>query len=191
MNATISILIPFLASVLLSGEPDQESLRMKTPPRAGAPLQLVGTVFSDTSLAVLLVNVSGREVTRVVMGVVLEDQASVVPSVTRTGIPCHATVPPDGFVVLKEVNVGFDEAATYFRSKGIKQKGAVIGITDVRFADGSEWSYPLAEKGYFDEQRDQALAERVKALQEKQFEDEDPSWAFSGSKHKGKVSTCR
>jgi uncharacterized pyridoxal phosphate-containing UPF0001 family protein len=61
----------------------------------------------------------------------------------------------------------------------------------VRFADGSEWSYPLAANGHFEEKRDQAVADKVRALREKHFPEKDISWAFPGPGQEGKVSTCR
>jgi hypothetical protein len=61
----------------------------------------------------------------------------------------------------------------------------------VPFADGSEWSYPLAANGDFEEKGDQAVADKVRALREKHFPATDISWAFPGSGQEGKVSTCR
>jgi hypothetical protein len=191
MNAIFKTVTLFAISLLVPAAAAQkDSLSMKIISQAGAPLQVAGTNFGDTSLTVLLVNVSGREVRQATMGVVLEDEASVVPPATRTGRPCSATVPPDGFLVVREGNVGFDKAASYFGGKGITKKGAVIGMTHVRFADGSEWTYPLEANGHFDEQVDQAIQERVQSLAKKQFPDKDMSWAFLGPGHKGKVSTC-
>jgi len=148
-------------------------------------------MFNETMLTVLLVNVSDRTVEQTTMGVVLGDRASVVPPVTRTGTACIATVPPDGFLVVKEVHVGFDKGASYFREKDIIEKKATIGLTHVRFADGSEWTYPLDTKGHFDEKVDQAIKDKVQALRQKLFPEKYISWAFPGPGLEGKVSTCR
>jgi hypothetical protein len=148
-------------------------------------------MFSDTMLTVLLVNVSGRPVEEATMGVVLGDRTSPASTVTRTGNACRATVPPDGFLVVKEAHVGFDTADSYFREKGIIERTATIGLIHVRFAGGTEWTYPLEAKGRFDEQLDPALKDRVQALRQKHFPDKDMSWAFPDPGQEGKVNTCR
>ena len=192
MNAILRPVMLFAVSLLVSVAAGQEEyMGLKTTSQAGAPLQVAGAMFSDTALTVLLVNVSGRAVEQVTMGVVLSDGASVVSSVTRTGIACRATVPPDGFLVVKEANAGFDKAASYFREKAITRKEAALGLTHVRFADGSEWAYALEANGHFGEEADQAIKDKVHALTQKQFPDKDMSWAFPGQGHEGKVSTCR
>ena len=164
---------------------------MATPPRADAPLQIVGALFNDTTLTVLLANVSGRTVEQTTMGLVLGDGASVVQPVTRIGSACIATVPPDGLLVVTAAHNGFDKADSYFREKGIVEKQATIGLTRVRFSDGSEWTYPLEANGRFDEKTDQAVADKAHALKEKHFPEKDMSWAFPGPGQEGKVSTCR
>jgi hypothetical protein len=180
----LSVLVPPVAA-------QKESMSMSTPPRADAPLQIVRTLFSDTRLTVLLANVSGRTVEQTTMGLVLGDGASVVQPVTRIGSACIATVPPDGLLVVTAAHNGFDKADSYFRAKGIIEKQATIGLTRVRFADGTEWTYPLEANGRFDEKTDQAVADKAHALKEKHFPEKDMSWAFPGSGQEGKVSTCR
>ena len=139
----------------------------------------------------LLANVSCRTVEQTTMGLVLGDGASVVQPVTRIGSACVATVPPDGFFVVNEAHVGFDTADSYFHEKGIIERTATIGLTHVRFADGTEWTYPLEAKGRFDEQLDPALKNRVQALKQKHVPDKDMLWAFPGPGQDGKVNTCR
>jgi ATP sulfurylase len=62
------------------------------------------------------------------------------------------------------------------------------GVTQVRFADGSEWTYPLESKGRFEKQEDEKIAQKVHALKEQ--------WkvnvgaVFSPDEYKN-VSTCR
>ncbi|MBP2672740.1 MAG: hypothetical protein H6Q85_2806, partial [candidate division NC10 bacterium] len=99
----LSVLVPAAAG-------QTGSMGLITPPRADAPLQIVASMFNDTTLTVLLVNVSGRPVEEATMGVVLGDRSSPASTVTRTGNACRATVPPDGFLVVKEAHVGFDTA---------------------------------------------------------------------------------
>lgn len=164
---------------------------LSTPPRADAPLQIAGAVFGDTALTVLLVNVSGRQVEEATMGLVLGDGNLAAPTVTRTGSPCVATIPPDGFLVVNQAHAGFDKAASYFGEKGIANRTATIGLVQVRFADGSEWSYPLEAKGRFDEKKDHAVTDKAHALVEKHFPDKDMSWAFPGPGQDGKFATCR
>ena len=180
----VSVLVPAAAG-------QTGSMRLITPPRADAPLQIVDSMFNDTTLTVLLVNVSGRPVEEAAMGVVLGDRASPAATVTRTGNACRATVPPDGFLVVTEAHVGFDTADSYFREKGVTKRTATIGLTHVRFAGGTEWNYPLEAKGRFEEQLDPALKDRVQALKQKYFPDKDMSWAFPGPGQEGKVNTCR
>ena len=180
----VSVLVPAAAG-------QTGSMRLITPPRADAPLQIVDSMFNDTTLTVLLVNVSGHPVEEATMGVVLADGASPAATVARTGNACRATVPPDGFLVVKEAHVGFDTADAYFREKGVIQRTATIGVVHARFAGGIEWTYPLEAKGRFDEQLDPALMDRVQALRQKYFPDKDMSWAFPGPVQDGKVSTCR
>ena len=166
-------------------------MSLATPPHAAAPLQIAGAMFNDTMLTVLLVNVSGRTVEETTTGLVLGDGASVVPPVIRLGRPCMAVVPPGEFLVVTAAHNGFDMAASYFRDKQIIDKAVTIGLTRVRFADGSEWAYPLEANGRFDETRDQSVDDKVRALTQKRFPEKDMSWAFAGSGREGTVSTCR
>jgi hypothetical protein len=128
--------------------------------------------------------------TSVTMGVVMEDTSSQVQLGTRVGNACSTPVPADGFLVITEGNAGYDAAASYFSSNGIKQKGVTVGVTQVRFADGSEWNYPLEAKGRFEEQPDEKLNQKIRDLTEKQFPDKDmPLISPAGAK--GKFSTCQ
>ena len=186
--------IAFVAVVLCASgiAAQQGSLSMGTPPNADAPLQIVGTVFSDKTLTLLLANTSGRTIEQAAFGVVLGDQASKVTPVVRTGRLCIATVPPDGLLVVTAVHTGFDTAGSYYQEKGIVEKDATVGLTHVRFADGGEWSYPLAVKGRFEEKKDQSVTDRAHAVKQKYFPDRDVSWAFSdGSSTDKKVVTCQ
>jgi hypothetical protein len=180
----LSVLVP-------SAGAQNGSMSMGTPPRADAPLQIVSTLFTDTTLTVLLANVSGRTVEQATMGLVLGDGASVVKPVTRIGRACIATVPPDGLLVVTAAHNGFDKADSYFREKGIVEKEATIGLVRVRFADGSEWTYALEANGRFDERRDQTVADKARALKEKHLPDKDMSRAFPGAGQEGKFATCR
>jgi hypothetical protein len=182
----ITLLIPTVVTA------QEELFSLKTLHRqTGAPLQVAGAMFNDTSLKVLLLNVSGREITQVTMGVVMEDRSSQVQLGTRVGNACSTSVPPDGFLVVTEGNAGYDAVATYLSGKGIKQKGVVVGVTHVRFAGGSEWNCPLEAKGRFEEQRDEKLDQKIRDLTEKQVPDKDMSWAFPAAGAKGKFSTCQ
>ena len=167
------------------------SMSLATPPQAAAPLQIAGAFFNETMLTVLLVNVSGRTVEQTTLGLVLGDQASVVPPVTRTGNACIATVSPDGFLIVGAKHSGFDKAASYFIEKGILDKEATVRLVHVRFGDGSEWAGPLEAKGRFEEKRDQSVVDKVNALRVKHFPGEGLSWAFPGPGQGGKASTCR
>jgi len=44
----------------------------------------------------------------------------------------------------------------------------------VRFADGSEWTYPLEMRGHFETQPDDKLTRKIAFLRKKQFGDENP-----------------
>jgi hypothetical protein len=171
----------------------QGSMGLRTPIVPGSPLQKTGALFNDTQLEVLLVNVSDREVTETVLGLVLEDEAGAVPATTQSGRVCKAKVAPGGFLAVRGADNGFDSAVLYFRDKGITEKKVTVGVTRVRFADGSEWVYPLEAKGHFDEaQPDDKLAQRIESLKKKQFGDVYSVVALlTGSGLEGKVSSCR
>lgn len=190
MTAVARIALVIASSLLVpSAAVQTKVLQMKTPMLAGAPLQVSGTVFNDTTLVVRLVNLSGRDVKQVTMGVVLEDMAAVVSPVTRIGSVCDTAVPPDGFLVVRAINVGFDTAAEHFRSKGISEAGATIGVTSVRFGDGTEWTYPLTTRGHFEEQPDPAVKDAVRARVAQRFpEDKDMSWLNPNPTN---VAVCR
>ncbi|MCX6626201.1 MAG: hypothetical protein NTW28_01040 [Candidatus Solibacter sp.] len=157
----------------------------------GAPLQFAGGAFGDEMLRVLLVNVSDREVTETVLGLLLEDGAGAVPAATQSGRVCKAKVAPGGFLVVTEADNGFDRAVSHFRDKAIAGKQVTVGVTRVRFADGSEWTYPLEAKGHFEVQADDKLAQKIKALTKSQFGDKGFSGLFFGDPDLEKVSTCR
>jgi hypothetical protein len=171
----------------------QGSMSLGTPIAPGSPLQKAGALFNETQLRVLLVNVSDREVTETVLGLVLEDGAGAVPATTQSGRVCKAKVAPGGFLAVPGADNGFDSAVLYFRDKGITKKKVTVGVTRVRFADGSEWVYPLEAKGHFDEvQPDDKLAQKIDSLKKKHFGDENPSGALiAGLGLEGKVSTCQ
>ena len=141
--------------------------------QSGSPLQEVSAIFNDTVLMVVLVNVSDREVTQTVVGLVLEDGSSAVQATTQSGRVCRANVLPGGFLAVTEAHNGFDQAASYFRDKGITKKEVTSGVTQVRFADGSEWTYPLERKGRFEEQADDKLGQKIEALTKERFGDKD------------------
>jgi hypothetical protein len=103
---------------------------------------------------------------------------------------CHRDFPqvPSSASTASSVRLA---AATYFSGKGIKQKGVVVGVTHVRFVDGSEWNYPLEAKGRFEEQPDEKLDQKIRDLTEKQFPNDDTSWVFPAAGVKGKFSTCQ
>jgi hypothetical protein len=186
--------IALVAAVLCaSGAAAQQgSLGMATPRNTDAPLQIVGTVFGDTMLMLLLVNTSGRTIEQATISVVLGDQASKATPVVRVGKVCVATVPPDGLLVVTAMNTGFDTAAAYYKEKGIVDKAATVGLTHARFTDGAEWSYPLAAKGRFEEKKDEAVWEKAVAVKQKYFPDRDMSWAFSDEPDPDKkFLTCR
>jgi hypothetical protein len=190
LGTTTLVIVALLIPTAVIGQ--EESFSLKTLHRqTGAPLQVAGALFNDTSLKVLLLNVSGREITQVTMEVEMEDRSSQAQLGTRSGNSCSTRVPPDGFLVVTEENAGYDAAATCLSGKGIKQKGVVVGVTNVRFADGSEWNYPLEVKGRFEEQPDEKLDQKIRDLTEKQFPGNDRWWAFPAAGAKQKFSTCQ
>jgi hypothetical protein len=191
VNATLGTVVLALSLLAPAAAGQNEYISLKTPPQTDAPLQIAGAIFNDTSLQVLLVNVSGRSVDQVTMGVVLGDGAAAVPPVTRVGTACSATVPPDGFLVVNQAHVGFDKGPAYFREKGIAKKETTVGVTHVRFTDGTEWTYLLEAKGRFEEKPDQTVTDRVHALVEKHFPGKDMSWAFPRPGETGKAIACR
>ncbi len=137
----------------------------REPRRAEFPVQIAGSAFNETWLELLLVNLSSREVEQVTVGVLLEDKARPAP-VTRSGKACITSVPPGGFLLVKQANTGFDGADAYLRSKEIKVSA---GVTQVRFAGGMEWPYPLDAKGRFEGEGDKDIGEKVGALVQKVF----------------------
>ena len=183
----VSLLIPAGAAGQEGGSIRSKSLRSQP----GSPLQEAGAYFDDTVLRVLLVNVSDREVTQALVGLVLEDGSSTVPAKTQSGLVCRANVPPGGFLVVTEAHNGFDRAVSYFREKGITNKKVTSGVTQVRFADGSEWTYPLESKGRFEEQNDEKLEQKVQALTEQRFPDKSMAGALFSPDQQKNVSTCR
>jgi hypothetical protein len=190
LGTTTLLLITLLIPAAVIGQ--EESFSLRTLHRqTGAPLQVARAMFTDTSLMVLLLNVSGREITQVTMGVVMEDGSSQVQLGTRVGNACSTRLPAEGFLVVTEGNAGYDAAAAHFSSNGIKQKGVTIGVTQVRFADGGEWNYPLEAKGRFEEQPDEKLDQKLRDLTKNQFPDKDMSWISSAAGAKGKFSTCQ
>ena len=87
----LSLLIPACAA----GE-EGGSIGYTQHSQPGSPLQSAGVAIGDTELRVMLVNVSDREVTETVVGLVLEDGSSTVPAKTQSGRVCRASVPPAG-----------------------------------------------------------------------------------------------
>jgi hypothetical protein len=186
---TMILLMLSIPVVVIGG---QESTGLKTlNKQTGAPLQQAGAMFSEDSLKVLLVNLSGREVRQVTLGLVMEDESSHKILGTRTGRACVAKVATDGFLVTTEKHAGYEAAASYFREHGICRTAVTVGVTEVLFADATEWNYPLEAKGHFEEQPDESISTRIRALREKQFPNKDVSWAFLGPGVQGKISTCQ
>ncbi len=188
---TVTLLaVSLLASVGAAGQ-EGGSVRLRTPFQPGSPLQRANAIFNYTMLRVLLVNVSDREVTQTVVGLVLEDGNSSVPATTLSGRVCQANVPPGGFLIVTEAYNGFDRAVSYFREKGITKRMVTSGVIRVGFADGGEWTYPLESKGRFEEQKDKKLQEKVEALTKERFGDGGSAVAVMNPVQHKNVSTCR
>ena len=178
--------------LLQAGAAAQSTSLSQLRAQPGSPLQFDAGAFNDTMLQVLLVNVSDREVTETVLGLVLEDGAGAVPATTQSGRVCKAKVAPGGFLVVTEANNGFGSAVSYFRFRGIAEKHVTVGVTRVRFADESQWTYPLEAKGHFEVQPDDKVAQKIASLEKAQFGDKrPPATFFPGAGLEGKVSTCR
>src|ERR1019366_7453766 len=108
------------------------------------------------------------------------------------GVRARLRLTPGGFLGVNEADNGFDGAVSYFRDKGIAERGVPVGVTRVRFADGSEWTYPLEMRGHFETQPDDKLTRKIAFLRKKQFGDENPLLRLMvPSDLAGKISTCR
>jgi len=138
------------------------------PRRPEFPLQIGGALFGDGDLKMVLVNLTNQDVEQVTVGVLLEDKTAPAP-VTRMGKVCLAHVPPNGFLLVTTPNTGYDAAAAYFRTKGITDREVSVGIAQVRFADGTEWSYPLEAQGRFEGDSDPAVMKKMDSLAAKAF----------------------
>lgn len=197
MTKQLVIILIVLAAVAAVAQPPgpaadkrEGSLSFRRePPQTEFPVQIVEAMFGDTLAQLLIVNLSSREVEQVTVGVLLEDKAWPAP-VTRSGKACITSVPPEGFLLVKTANTGFDGADAYFRSKGITQKEVSVGVTQVRLAGGMEWTYPLDAKGRFEGEGDKDIGERVGALVQKAF-GRPWSGVFVDPSAARKVSTCR
>lgn len=192
MRTQIGAALLVVASFMSTSAFQRGSLaRLATATNADAPLQFARAYFDDTQIAVALVNVSERTIEQATLGLVLSDDASQAAPAIRILSPCVASVPPGGGLAVPADHIAFDRVATFFQNQGKTYRAAAIGLTAARFADGTEWTYPLESKGRFEEKKDKAIQDRVSELAPKYFDDHDLSWAFPTAGLQTKFARCR
>jgi hypothetical protein len=148
--------------------------------RGDLPLQIGGATFGS-HLRVILANVTSRKVTEVSVGVLLKDESAPAP-VTRVGKVCKTNLGQDQLLLVEGAYAGFPDVDAYFRSKGMSTRIVSVGITRVRFADGTEWSLPIETPGRFDRKGDPDTDKKLKEV---------PHIGFSVLSPPRNIRTCR
>ncbi|MFQ5778255.1 MAG: hypothetical protein ACE5IP_09645 [Terriglobia bacterium] len=139
----------------------------------GAPLQVIGVRMGslDFLSQVVLVNTSDRTIVKYQLGWI----------VTRTdkgglGTP-FLSVPSDAVLKPGEVEEAGRQGATFssviddLKSRRIRKGKVIVGVTYVKFEDGTEWRYPLTLRHQFISKPDPALRLRLNPIIKRRSEE--------------------
>lgn len=121
-----------------------------------SPLQVIGlrTSLEDLAEQVHVANISAKTAVRVQLGWTVDGCGKTPARLVSPGLPMDAVIGPGMWSTLGRQ--GIDPARVRKAAAGFGESCAevIVGVIHVRFADGSEWNYPLdLEKRFQTEQR--------------------------------------
>lgn len=117
-----------------------------------SPLQVIGVELGNLDLlhSVMVVNISERTITKYQLGWVVTDRSAASPAGTPfLGSPCDTVLKPWETHECGRQGANFSTVLEDLKSRRIRVGRVTVGVVQVRFEDGSEWSYPFTERKQF------------------------------------------
>ena len=156
----ILLMAPMLAGSLFAQAPVQ-LVTLRTPFfQKGSPLKIIGIGMEkpkDFLSKVWLVNVSDQTVHQYRLGWLVTDREKAGPGTAFLGQAFDTRLKPSTLEVTGRQGANVSTVLDTVRAKGISNGEVVVGVVSVKFADGSEWSYPLQQQRQFESEYDYNL----------------------------------
>ncbi len=117
----------------------------------GSPLWIIATTMNNTDLCahVSLLNVSNRPILRAQLGWIVADAQNPSHAVPFFGTPFDLNLAPAGIEDVGRQGAAVSVVRETMKKLGTTHGVVTVGVVYVRFQDGGEWSYPLAQKRAF------------------------------------------
>ncbi len=151
-----------------------------------APMQVIATTLDmnrmDFGDSITLMNTSDKLILSWRLGWIYRKANEDTSGTWAVGRPIELRLSPNSLATVGSQGIGFSAARDVFKKNGIAKGEIVVGVVEVRFQDGTQWSYPLGQKGRFDFHEDQQLRDRIRVLMEKEQQGK-------GTQAKGKTNT--
>jgi len=129
------------------------------------PLQVVGVqmTLDDLCNKVIVANVSQRAIVRAQFGWTISESRNPSPSnvAVSYGLVFDVTLPPGEVTGLGPQGVTITSVTDTAKQLGAQRGAVVTGVVYVKFADGTEWYYPLKERKAFVEISDPSVVMRI------------------------------
>jgi hypothetical protein len=159
--------IPFFAVLMVGAAQSHDVENIKADfvsIQRDSPLQVVGTTMTLQSFysRVFVINVSNKTIMRARLGWTIsgpEQQPERI--VTAEGPETDLNLEP--FIVARMGTQGaaFSLVTEQLKALGVERGRLLLGVTFVKFADGTEWHYPLNERKQFQQVEDPVLLKRM------------------------------
>ena len=139
----------------------------------GAPLQVIGVRMAglDFLTQVVLVNTSDRTIVKYQLGWIVTDRDKGGPGTPFLSLPSDAVLKPWEVEEAGRQGATFSSVIDDLKSRGIRKGKVVVGVTYVKFEDGTEWHYPLALRRQFISKPDPALYLRLNPIIKRRSEE--------------------
>jgi hypothetical protein len=117
----------------------------------GSPLQVIAIQIGRLDLlnAVVVVNISERTIVKYQLGWVVTDRDNPRPGTVFEGIPTDTMLRPWETHEAGRQGANFSTVLEDLNSRGIQFGKVTVGVTYVKFEDGTEWSYVLRGRREF------------------------------------------
>lgn len=117
----------------------------------GSPLRIISETMNNTDLCahVSFLNVSNRPILRAKLGWIVADAQNSSHAVPFLGTPFDLNLAPGGIEDVGRQGATVSVVRETLEKLGTTHGTLTVGVVYVKFQDGSEWSYPLAQKRAF------------------------------------------
>ena len=127
--------------------------------QAEAPMQVIATTLDlnrmDFGDSITLMNTSDKMIVSCRLGWIYRKANEDTAGPWAVGNPIEVRLSPSLLATVGCQGIGFSAARDVFKKNEIAKGEVVVGVVEVRFQDGTQWTYPLGQKGRFDFHEDQ------------------------------------